>query len=115
LSHGGGGTGLHRHQGESPYFLKILAILPSLRSFFSCSSNWSRNASACGHFLLKPAWNSLAGPIDLGVIDGLANLLANLTVRLASSLRVVQTGFVRNYALSIFLGVVIILGYLILR
>jgi hypothetical protein len=26
-----------------------------------------------------------------------------------------QTGYVRNYALSVFLGVVIILGYLILR
>ncbi len=57
----------------------------------------------------------LAGPFDLGVIDGIANGLASLTVRLASSLSRIQTGFVRNYALSVFLGVVIILGYLIFR
>jgi NADH-quinone oxidoreductase subunit L len=56
-----------------------------------------------------------ASPIDLGIIDGFANFLGNLTQRVARSLRRVQTGFVRNYALSVFFGVVIIIGYLILR
>jgi NADH-quinone oxidoreductase subunit L len=56
-----------------------------------------------------------ARPIDLGIIDGFANFLGNLTQRVARSLRRVQTGFVRNYALSVFFGVVIIIGYLILR
>jgi NADH-quinone oxidoreductase subunit L len=49
------------------------------------------------------------------VIDGLANWLANGTVRLARTLRHLQTGYVRNYALSVFLGVIAILGYLIFR
>jgi NADH-quinone oxidoreductase subunit L len=53
--------------------------------------------------------------IDLGGIDAFANGLASTTQRLAASLRRLQTGFVRNYALSIFLGVVIIIGYLVLR
>jgi NADH-quinone oxidoreductase subunit L len=57
----------------------------------------------------------LAWGFDLRVIDGIANGLAGWTVRVAGNLRRVQTGFVRNYALSVFLGVVIILGYLILR
>jgi NADH-quinone oxidoreductase subunit L len=57
----------------------------------------------------------LAVPIDLGIIDGFSNGLAHWTGRAAAGLRKVQTGFVRNYALSVFLGVVIILGYLILR
>jgi NADH-quinone oxidoreductase subunit L len=57
----------------------------------------------------------LAVPVDLGIIDGIANGLASSTARAAAVLRRVQTGFVRNYALSVFLGVVIILGYLILR
>ncbi|MCC7130977.1 MAG: hypothetical protein B6D39_03945 [Anaerolineae bacterium UTCFX2] len=57
----------------------------------------------------------LAGRIDLGIIDGIANGLGTLAQRVAAVLRSVQTGFVRNYALSIFLGVVIILGYLLLR
>jgi len=58
---------------------------------------------------------ALGGPVDLRVIDGLANWLANATVRLAGSLRHLQTGYVRNYALSVFLGVIAILGYLIFR
>jgi NADH-quinone oxidoreductase subunit L len=57
----------------------------------------------------------LAVRIDLGVIDAIANGLGEVTKRAGASLRRVQTGYARNYALSIFLGVVIILGYLILR
>ena len=55
----------------------------------------------------------LAVPIDLGIIDGAANGLATVTQGLARALRRLQTGYVRNYALSIFLGVILILGYLI--
>ncbi len=57
----------------------------------------------------------LAEAFDLGVIDGFANGLASITVRFAGSLRKIQTGYVRNYALSVFLGVIVIIGYLILR
>jgi NADH-quinone oxidoreductase subunit L len=57
----------------------------------------------------------MAVNFDLGVIDGIANGLGTLAQRSAAGLRRIQTGYVRNYALSIFLGVVIILGYLILR
>jgi NADH-quinone oxidoreductase subunit L len=57
----------------------------------------------------------LAGVFDLGFIDGIANGLASITVRFAGSLRKIQTGYVRNYALSVFIGVVVIIGYLILR
>ena len=57
----------------------------------------------------------LSVQIDLGVIDAIANWIGAITQRLANRLRYLQTGYVRNYALSVFLGVVIILGYLILR
>jgi NADH-quinone oxidoreductase subunit L len=57
----------------------------------------------------------LSVPFDLGVIDGFANGLADATKALAGVLRRIQTGFVRNYALSVFIGVVLIIGYLILR
>jgi len=57
----------------------------------------------------------LAVRVDLGGIDAVANGLGAATQRLARSLRRVETGYVRNYALSIFLGVVLIIGYLILR
>jgi NADH-quinone oxidoreductase subunit L len=57
----------------------------------------------------------LSVQIDLGIIDRIANGLGSGTKALAARMRGLQTGFVRNYALSLFLGVVIIIGYLILR
>jgi NADH-quinone oxidoreductase subunit L len=55
----------------------------------------------------------LAHPVDLGVIDGIANGLAATATGLGKGLSLLQTGFVRNYALVTFLGVVIMLGYLV--
>lgn len=57
----------------------------------------------------------LASAFDLRFIDGIANGLASLTVGFAGSLRKIQTGYVRNYALTVFVGVIVIIGYLILR
>ena len=57
----------------------------------------------------------LSGPIDLGFIDGVSNFLGDGFKELAAQMRKLQTGFVRTYALSIFIGVVFIIGYLILR
>jgi NADH-quinone oxidoreductase subunit L len=48
-------------------------------------------------------------------IDALANGLGAWTQSLSGTLRKVQNGFVRSYALSVLLGVVLILGYLILK
>ena len=57
----------------------------------------------------------MASPIDLGIIDGIANGLGSGAKSLSGVLGRLQTGFVRNYALVVFFGVVIILGYLVLR
>ena len=57
----------------------------------------------------------LAVRIDLGGIDAVANGLAQSIQMGASGLRRIETGFVRSYALAVFLGVVVILGYLIFR
>ena len=59
--------------------------------------------------------NFLANPIDIGIIDGIANGLARVTQGTSSSLRKIQNGFVRSYALSVLLGVVLILGYLLIK
>jgi len=48
-------------------------------------------------------------------IDALANGLGTVTKNLSASMRKVQNGFVRSYALSVLLGVVLILGYLLLK
>lgn len=55
----------------------------------------------------------LANPVDLGVIDGIANGLATSIQNLSRVFSFFQTGFVRNYALMVFFGVVAMLGYLV--
>lgn len=61
----------------------------------------------------KAVTRLLAVQIDLGVIDATANGLAYLTKWSSNQLRRIQTGYVRNYAMAVFIGVVFILGYLI--
>ena len=48
-------------------------------------------------------------------IDAAANGLATVTRNISAGLRRIQNGFVRSYALSVLLGVVIILGYLLFK
>jgi NADH:ubiquinone oxidoreductase subunit 5 (subunit L)/multisubunit Na+/H+ antiporter MnhA subunit len=64
------------------------------------------------NFLTRMALNRYA---DQRGIDAFANGLGTVTKNLSASLRKVQNGFVRSYALSVLLGVVLILGYLLLK
>ena len=57
----------------------------------------------------------LADVFELEVIGGIVNGIAALFNRSSQTLRRVQTGYVRNYALSILFGVVAIVAYLLLR
>ena len=53
--------------------------------------------------------------IDQQFIDAIGNGLGNLTRRVSVFMRRFQNGFVRSYALAVLFGVVIILGYLLLK
>jgi NADH-quinone oxidoreductase subunit L len=53
--------------------------------------------------------------VDQQGIDALANGLGELTKRVSAGLRRLQNGFVRSYALAVLFGVVIIVGYLVLK
>jgi NADH-quinone oxidoreductase subunit L len=57
----------------------------------------------------------LSGTIDLGFLDGITNFLGDGFRELAAQMRKIESGFVRNYALAIFVGVIVIIGYIILR
>ena len=57
----------------------------------------------------------LSDPIDMGIINAIADKLADWTKRSSESLGRLQNGFVRSYALSVLLGVVAILGYLLFK
>jgi NADH-quinone oxidoreductase subunit L len=51
--------------------------------------------------------------IDAGTIDGAVNRTASLVRSLAETLRPVQTGFVRHYALLVLAGAVALVSYLL--
>jgi len=53
--------------------------------------------------------------IDTHGIDAFFNGLGNLVKQAAVGLRRIQNGFVRSYALMVLLGVVVMLGYLLLK
>ncbi len=57
----------------------------------------------------------LSARVDARGIDAFFNGLAELTRRISAQLRRLQNGFVRSYALAVLAGVVIIVGYLILK
>ncbi len=48
-------------------------------------------------------------------IDAFANGLGTWTQNISATMRKIQNGFVRSYALSVLLGVVLILGYLLMK
>ncbi len=52
---------------------------------------------------------------DLRGVDGFANGLATAIGWLSSKIRVIHTGFLRNYALIFAVGVIILLGYVMFR
>lgn len=58
--------------------------------------------------------NFLSDIFDLKGVDGIVNGLGQLTRRLAGTIRVSQTGYARTYALSVFLGAVLLLVYFLM-
>jgi len=56
-----------------------------------------------------------ANPVDQGVIDGIVNGMGSLATSLAEVLRKLQNGYARTYALSVVVGIVAILAYLLFR
>jgi NADH-quinone oxidoreductase subunit L len=57
----------------------------------------------------------LAGPVDLGVIDGLVNGAGRALGAAGAAVRRWQTGYARQYALGLLVGTVILLGWWMLR
>ena len=101
------------------YWTVILNPYIALAKFLADVIDWRFWHDWFHESILASGFQSLAKglaiPFDLGVIDGIANGLGDGTQALAERMRGIQTGFVRNYALSVFIGVVILVGYLILR
>ncbi|MDR7417770.1 MAG: NADH-quinone oxidoreductase subunit L [Armatimonadota bacterium] len=57
----------------------------------------------------------LAGPVDLGVIDGVVNAVGRSLAVAGGRVRQLQTGYARQYALALLIGTVVLLGLWMLR
>ncbi len=75
--------------------------------------DWFHDSVLAGGF--NSLARTLAEPVDLGFVDRVSTWLAAGTAWLSRGLGRVQSGFVRNYALMVFLGVVAIMSFIIFR
>jgi NADH-quinone oxidoreductase subunit L len=75
--------------------------------------DWFHDTVLARSFRRSTQW--LATAFDLPIIDGAANGLGDLVKATAGRLRQVQTGYVRNYAISLFVGLILMLSYLLIR
>jgi NADH-quinone oxidoreductase subunit L len=75
--------------------------------------DWVHDTLLARGFRQTASWLALG--FDLRVIDGAGNGLGELTRQAALRLRALQTGYVRNYAISFTVGLVLMVGYLLLR
>jgi NADH-quinone oxidoreductase subunit L len=57
----------------------------------------------------------LARVLDLGIIDGLVNATGRAVLGWAAAFRRLQTGYVVNYALTMLVGAVLLVGFLLTR
>jgi NADH-quinone oxidoreductase subunit L len=109
----------HKYYVDELYNLVIIQPYNAIASFIADKVDWDfwhdffHDKVLAGGF--KGLTWLLSNPIDTHVIDGFANGLAEGTQELAALVRRLQTGYVRNYALSVFAGVILIIGYIILR
>jgi len=75
--------------------------------------NWFHDSVLAAGFRRGTRW--LAESFDLPVIDGASAALARLVERLGSGLRRMQSGYVRNYAVYVLAGVVLMLSFFLIR
>lgn len=105
---------------DEGYFAVIIHPFKKLSAFLADVIDWRfwhdfvHDTVILGtyNWLSEIALNQYA---DQKGIDAFANWLGSATQSVSAALRRMQNGFVRSYALSVLLGVVLILGYLILK
>jgi NADH-quinone oxidoreductase subunit L len=110
---------------ENKYWVDELYDLIIVRPYISLANfladvidwrfwhDWFHDSVLARSFQVITQWLNYG--FDLPVIDGAANGIANLIKGFSTRLRVVQTGYVRNYALSFFVGLVLVLSYILFR
>jgi NADH-quinone oxidoreductase subunit L len=105
---------------DEGYFAVIINPFKKLSQFLADVIDWRFWHDWFHETVIAGTYNWLSNTAlnlyaDQKGIDAFANWLGAATQSLSGALRKVQNGFVRSYALSVLLGVVLILGYLIVK
>jgi len=104
---------------DEGYGALVIRPFEKLAKFLSIDVDWNFWHDWFHDSVLYAGFQGLArflsDPVDMGIIDATADKLADMTKRSSESLGRLQNGFVRSYALSVLLGVVAILGYLLFK
>jgi len=105
---------------DEGYFAVIINPFKQLSKFFADVIDWRFWHDWFHETVIAGTYNwvsniALNDYADQKGIDAFANWLGTATQSLSATMRKVQNGFVRSYALSVLLGVVLIVGYLIIK
>jgi NADH-quinone oxidoreductase subunit L len=105
---------------DEGYFALIINPFKKLSAFLADVIDWKFWHDFVHDTVIAGTYNWLSSVAlndyaDQKGIDAIANGLGTWTQNFSAALRKVQNGFVRSYALSVFLGVVLILGYLLFK
>jgi NADH-quinone oxidoreductase subunit L len=108
---------------ENKYWIDELYVVLVIRPYIALSKflaevvDWRWWHDGFHDGLLARGFRGLTGWLawgfDLPIIDGAAARLAAWTQSFAGLLRRAQTGYVRNYALSVLVGLVLVLSYIL--
>jgi NADH-quinone oxidoreductase subunit L len=103
---------------DETYFRLFENPYNQLSQFLANTVDWRFWHDYFHETVIAKGFNSIAQilskPVDLGIIDGLVNDVGAVVKWFSNRLRVVQTGYVRTYAVSFLLGVVLVIVILIL-
>ncbi len=105
----GAAFGLYRYGGRETSFKPQTGLKAAL------NQGWWIDAFY-NNFIVKgfmAVASALAGGFDPGAVDGTVNGIGRLIAGAANALRPIQTGYVRNYALMMLLGVVAVLAWFV--
>ncbi|MDD2922046.1 MAG: proton-conducting transporter membrane subunit, partial [Anaerolineales bacterium] len=105
---------------DEGYFALVINPFKKVSQFLADVIDWRFWHDFVHDTVIAGTYNWLSGIAlneyaDQKGIDAFANWLGDVTQWASANMRKIQNGFVRSYALSVMLGVVVILGYLILK
>jgi NADH-quinone oxidoreductase subunit L len=103
---------------DETYFRLFENPFNRLSTFLADTLDWRFWHDYFHETVLAKGFNGIASilskPVDLGIIDGAVNGVGKLAQWISGRMRLVQTGYVRTYAVTFMLGVVLVIVVLLL-